>query len=1269
MKIFTKANSPSKNNQNILQSFSGILFILFLFLLVTETSIAVPACPGGVKVKQPDGTEITVRLRGDEFVHWNESEDGFQITKNKKTKQWVYVIKESGKAVASQHAVGKAHPKSIKAVIPDIAEMTAIARMNKSEKLMDLEQPALAPLTGTMRNLVILVNFSDMTVAYPRQNYDNLFNQVGYSTDGAVGSVKDFYHEISYNALTVQSTVVEPVTLNNGYAYYGADGSNGEIDLNAQQMVAQALQKLETRGFDFSTMDGDGDGWIDGLTIIHAGGGEEYGGNDPDYIWSHQWALASTVTYDGIKMKTYHTEPARRGWDTHPATHGITRIGVICHENGHFLGLPDLYDYDYDSEGAGKFCLMAGGSWNGEYGTTPAHMSAWCKSDLGWITPTLILANGTYTLPMVETNAQVLKLQGDFPSSQYFLVENKQNSGFDSALPGSSRGILIWHVDETVTTNNDDQTHYLVDLEEASGTQHLQLNENEGEDSDYYRAGNATIFNDTSVPNNKSYSSQLLNINITNVGPTGANMAVTISGIPGPGLPMNPNPANGAIDISLNADLSWTAPAEATSHDVYFGTVSPGTFCGNQTGTFFDPGTLVHGTTYYWRIDEKDTYGNISTGTVWSFTTIANHLLTISASAGGTVTTPGKGTFEYEHGTNVSVAASPDPYYFFVKWTGSAVAEGKVANPNSPSTTVLMDDDYSLKANFDSIYNRLIASSTSGGTVIAPGIGSYFYDPDTNVQIEATEDINNFYFINWTGSAVLNGKVADPCSRITNVLMSDDYTVQANYGFAMTPIDNLWTKTYSGLSNSDDYAADIAADSNGNVYVTGYAKYSGTNYDFTTVKYAPDGNQLWIKTYNRNTSNNDYALAITADANSNVIVAGYSYTSFAGYDALIVKYNSEGTQLWTKYYNSTGTKNDRFYDVAADANGNIYAVGRANDDTLIIKYAPNGTMLWTKTYNGSANAYDALYKVAIDTQGNAFACGETSLSGSARDCMVVKYAPDGTRLWLQTHGDFDNDFLESIALGADGSVYVTGSIETETDCDYVTLKYSPTGQKIWDANYSGSAYGWDESVAVAVCPDGNVVVTGYSTAENVDSATIKYNSQTGEQIWVQRYNGGANSTDYTESIAVDRLGNIYAHGRRYENGNNDYLTICYNADGSLLWRMNHNGTAGLDDIGTALVVIDDEEEYQSNVYVTGTTQISATNCDYLTLKYSVDYTPCRQPLGDLTGDCKVDLFDFSIYADSYFTSQQDFSMLCDLAQSWLECGLLIQDNCWLQSIE
>jgi M6 family metalloprotease-like protein len=537
-----------------------LLPVIILCSLLADVTRAVPANPAPSQVTQPDGTGIVILLKGDENAHWNETEDGYLIKRDEPTGVWHYVT-ESGLPVAAT-AVGAIEPQSIGAVTAAQAGVVARATQQRNAMLLTQGEPAHAPLTGTMRNLVVLVNFSDSTITLPNQSYDDLFNQVGYTADGAVGSVKDYYLQVSFNALTVQSTIAGPVTLDHGFAYYGADSGGAGSDVRPREMVSEALAKLEAQGFDFSALDGDADGWVDGLTIIHAGGGQEYGGNNANYIWSHKWQLTNSVTYDGVKMQTYHTEPARRGWDNNSSSQGITRIGVICHENGHFLGLPDLYDYGYDSKGVGTFCLMSGGSWNGDDGTSPAHMSAWCRSELNWATPTVISGVGNYTLAQVETSGQIYKLRGPFPSTQYFLVENRQGTGFDSGLPGSQRGILIWHVDETVA-DNDNQAHYMVDLEEASGTQHLELNQNSGNDADYFRTGTMTAFNATSTPNNKSYAGVSVGMNIANISATGASMTFKVVIPPTiTGITPNSGTAGTTVSVTNLAGTGFVAGAD-----------------------------------------------------------------------------------------------------------------------------------------------------------------------------------------------------------------------------------------------------------------------------------------------------------------------------------------------------------------------------------------------------------------------------------------------------------------------------------------------------------------------------------------------------------------------------------------------------------------------------------------------------------------------------------------------------------------------------------
>lgn len=508
-----------------------VLYALLLALMLgsAETAKAVSACPTPATVTQPDGSAIKIVLRGDESFHWHEDEAGFTILKDAQSGRWAYAKSDmTGGLIPSDLAVGKGDPRQL-GLAPRILPSRAVLRAAKSLRAgpeTDGTPETTAPSTGLLKNLVVLVQFSDLQGTHNRAEFEALLNSAGYTTDGAQGSVKDYYREVSYNTLTVESVVADWVTLDRGFAYYGANDAWGN-DVRPREMVQEALAKLKARSFDFSGLDANNDGWVDGLTIIHAGGGEEYGGNNPNYIWSHQWNLGSTVTYDGKSMRDYHTEPERRGWDSNASSWGLTRIGVICHEAGHFLGLPDLYDYGYDSEGVGSFCLMAGGSWNGS-GSQPAQMSAWCKYRLGWVTPSVISVAGTYAAPRVEDNKVIYRLGGAFPATEYFLVENRQGFGFDRSLPGALRGLLIWHVDES-RGNNNDQSHYKVDLEEASGVQHLELNQNQENDVDYFRQGNSTSFTSSSVPNNLSYALVPLGLDITSVSATGPSMTFTVT--------------------------------------------------------------------------------------------------------------------------------------------------------------------------------------------------------------------------------------------------------------------------------------------------------------------------------------------------------------------------------------------------------------------------------------------------------------------------------------------------------------------------------------------------------------------------------------------------------------------------------------------------------------------------------------------------------------------------------------------------------------------
>ncbi|MBN2020096.1 MAG: lamin tail domain-containing protein, partial [Sedimentisphaerales bacterium] len=216
------------------------------------------------------------------------------------------------------------------------------------------------------------------------------------------------------------------------------------------------------------------------------------------------------------------------------------------------------------------------------------------------------------------------------------------------------------------------------------------------------------------------------------------------------GQASSPIPANGTTDVDTSTDLNWTAGSGATLHDVYFDTVNPPTFRASQTSTTFDTGIMNIDTVYYWRIDEKNASGATTKGTLWSFTTVPGLVprsLTTSADTNGTVTTPGIGTYWYTNGDYASIIASANTNYHFTNWTGSAVTAGRVADPNAFSTTVLMDANYAVQANFGIDQYTITASAGDNGSIDPSGMFSKDYGSNQLFTATPTTgyDVNTWY--------------------------------------------------------------------------------------------------------------------------------------------------------------------------------------------------------------------------------------------------------------------------------------------------------------------------------------------------------------------------------------------------------------------------------------------------------------------------------------------------------------------------------------------
>jgi len=367
-----------------------------------------------------------------------------------------------------------------------------------------------APLRGTVRVIVVLVDFSDKVMTKTKAHFEQLFFSLGSL---ATGSVREFYREVTHGLVDIQGQVVGTYRLPKTMAQYahGASGTGGAAP-NAQTMAKDAAV-ASNPAVNYALYDNDGDSFVDAFVVIHAGTGAEVTGSGND-IWSHKWTLSGgAYNADGsTKIFSYLTVPED------------CKLGVCAHELGHLLfGFPDLYDTDNSSEGIGNWCLMAAGSWNNG-GLTPAHPSAWCKCQQGWVTTTNQANNqNNVAIEDVKQGYKVIKMfKNGVSTNEYFLVENRQKILFDKFLPNS--GLLIWHIDDAVSSNTN-EAHYKVALMQADGKKDMELNHNRGDAGDSYpgSSGN-TKFSNTSTPNSKSYAGSNTCVSVTNVSAPAAVM-------------------------------------------------------------------------------------------------------------------------------------------------------------------------------------------------------------------------------------------------------------------------------------------------------------------------------------------------------------------------------------------------------------------------------------------------------------------------------------------------------------------------------------------------------------------------------------------------------------------------------------------------------------------------------------------------------------------------------------------------------------------------
>jgi hypothetical protein len=455
---------------------------------------------------------------------------------------------------------------------------------------------------------------------------------------------------------------------------------------------------------------------------------------------------------------------------------------------------------------------------------------------------------------------------------------------------------------------------------------------------------------------------------------------------------------------------------------------------------------------------------------------------------------------------------------------------------------------------------------------------------------------------------------------------------------AAAQIQQAWVAHYdNGITNGTNQAVKMALDSSGNIYVTGFSQNANSNLGYVTIKYAPNGNQLWATRYDSSNFPSAQPAAMVLDASNDVIVTGKNST---------IKYDPNGNQLWTDPYAGVA--------LACDPAGDVYVTGFGTNFNTV-KLAPTGSNLWLTTFVDFGPT--VAQAIVVDTNGNCYVSGSDLVSADSEgnitnyylQLLTIKYASNGSKIWsapypLRSSGI--QPMVPAEALDNADNLYVLMNAPSYANA---TLKYSNTGSLIWITPIFFNGY----SVPHALALDStySVLITGqfpssflsdYSPLFSYDTMKLDTNGST---LWTDLYPVSAAANNIANSLAVDSSNNCYVTG--YSPGTNslnDIVTIKYGPNGNQIWLQRYSGPGHGNAAGNAIAV-----DANGNVYVTGYDTTAAGGTEIVTIKYS-PVTLQKKPDGTVmlqTQGAPGESFDIQASAD---------------LQSWLDLGSATADT-------
>ncbi|MBN1129374.1 MAG: M6 family metalloprotease domain-containing protein [Chitinispirillaceae bacterium] len=378
----------------------------------------------------------------------------------------------------------------------------ALARKTEIETAPDplYYSSSTSPVVGNIVGLTILIDFVDNAATVPKERVDSALNFPNYR--GTMSSVRDYFYEVSSQKLTYTNFIAGYYRADSLFTWY--DDPNAS---RARILAQEAVRGVDPQ-VDFTQITASSNTVL-AVNILHAGRTAQAWAKG---LWPHSGSMSAVTTAEGVRVSRYQMTGLGTGVST----------GTIIHENGHMVcRWPDLYDYGGESKGAGAYCVMSSG------GVIP---NAYFRARCGWETPVDITNAPAGTLYRHVPNSYSCFVYRNVNNTrEFFYIESRRRGGRLTRPPDS--GLLIWHIDETGSNNNEQMTptqHYLASVEQADGQFHLEKNTNSGADGDLYHQGDKIEFSATTAPNSNCWNGTASGLTIGNVSRVGAEMTFTI---------------------------------------------------------------------------------------------------------------------------------------------------------------------------------------------------------------------------------------------------------------------------------------------------------------------------------------------------------------------------------------------------------------------------------------------------------------------------------------------------------------------------------------------------------------------------------------------------------------------------------------------------------------------------------------------------------------------------------------------------------------------